>query len=85
MSLLRWQQAKPVQLSKLIDQAKVMLQELEEQQPTDHEACSITRKNLVFLMHQEELYWRQRSRVAWLKNGGQQHTILPCSCLSKKK
>jgi hypothetical protein len=85
MSLLRWQQAKPVQLSKLIDQAKVMLQELEEQQPTDHEACSITRKNLVSLMHQEELYWHQRSRVAWLKNGGQQHTILPCSCLSKKK
>jgi hypothetical protein len=73
MALLNWQRKKkkkkkpPIHYS--ITQLQLKLNYLEEQSEVDNEACTEVRKELSRLLHQEELSWRRRSRVSWLKDG----------------
>jgi hypothetical protein len=59
---------------------------LEEQLPVVYDAREVnkTRRDLCVLLEKEETFWRQRSQVAWLKDGDQ-NTRYFHECASERK
>ncbi|KAF4364040.1 hypothetical protein F8388_011832 [Cannabis sativa] len=56
-------------LKSLINEARITLRSIEEAQNFDEKAHSEARANLEEGLRREEIFWRQKSRVAWLKDG----------------
>jgi hypothetical protein len=73
MALLNWQRAKKPPIHYSITQLQLKLKYLEEQSEVDNDAFTEVHKELSHLLHQDELYWSQRSRVSRFKDRDRQH------------
>ena len=86
LQLLQWSQSKLRATLRNIENKKRQLQELENQSPECYNAreVNMVRRELYSLMRNEEIFWRQRSRVAWLQ-GGDSNSRFFHECASQRK
>ena len=77
----------PCQIKSLRDQLQLLEGkcQLLEVEIVDVGERNKTRKELNKLLHQEVLYWHQRSRVAWLRDGDRNTRFFHASASHRRK
>jgi hypothetical protein len=86
LQLLKWSQSQLRPTPRNIESKKRQLQELECQSTECYNAreVNMVRRELRTLMRKEEIFWRQRSRVTWLK-GGDSNSRYFHECASQRR
>lgn len=85
--LIKWSKDNSVNHKKRIEDLQRKLTEIQGRHSRDidkQEEMEIKRLMEEEWKHEEE-YWRQKSRVQWLKGGGQKHEVLPSSHCTETK
>ena len=87
MALLQWSRNEIRAGPKLLSEKKTRLQFLEENAQPDQsrEEISLLRKEIQFLLNQEETYWRQRSRITWMREGDRNTSFFHAQASQRRK
>ncbi|KAL9665366.1 hypothetical protein QQ045_020785 [Rhodiola kirilowii] len=86
-SLKQWGEAEFGNIKKKVENLKERIQELRECPRSENVVCVEIRlsTDLDEWMEREELYWRQRSRAEWLKNGDRNTSYFHAKASQRKK
>lgn len=67
----RWKRANPSNAAKKIEEIKAQLEQAQVDDDFSHEAILSLKWNICAAFRDEELYWKQKSRANWLREGDQ--------------
>ncbi|XP_030479298.1 uncharacterized protein LOC115696544 [Cannabis sativa] len=69
----------------MINEARLTLSSIEEAQNFDEKAHTEARANLAEGLRREEIFWRQNSRVAWLKDGDRSTKFFMTNTVTRRR
>uniref|UniRef100_A0A803NSM4 Reverse transcriptase domain-containing protein n=1 Tax=Cannabis sativa TaxID=3483 RepID=A0A803NSM4_CANSA len=83
--LTKWNKEQFKKLSIQINEARETLKSIEEAKNFDEKAHSNARADLEERLRREEIFWRQKSRVAWLKDGDRSTKFFMASTVTRRR
>ncbi|KAF4357231.1 hypothetical protein F8388_017443 [Cannabis sativa] len=84
-SLSKWNKKQFRKLSVQINEARSTLKSIEEATHLDEMAHSKARTDLEESLRREEIFWRQKSRVTWLKDGDRSTKFFMASTVTRRR
>jgi exonuclease III len=86
VSLIAWSKERFGKLASRIKEKRKRLQELSNVNPIDLSAEILALQDEINdLLEKEEIFWRQRSRVAWMQDGDQNTRFFHAQCNQRRK
>lgn len=83
-NLLRWKKRVFKRVDMELAQLKTKLKNLQKKPDINWDEIKATQKRIADLWRQEELYWRQRSRLKWLNDGDRNTKFFHATTLQRR-
>ncbi|KAM6557468.1 hypothetical protein CsatB_004487 [Cannabis sativa] len=83
--LMKWNKMHFKKLSVQIEEARAKLKEIEGVSVFDEKVHTEARAVLDEALNMEEIFWRQKSRIAWLNDGGRSSKFFMASIVTRRR